>query len=473
MDASRQRFAQQFSFSQIAGMAGWGSRQVVSRRFPLLMTHNSKHAEDLCGALNLRLARAHPSARCGWLSANDFSDHERLDIETTISQVLEATLTEQFAEDVHTVASDALDLYETILAKIAEHDFHTLQMVTSEKCYVFVRFFPELRDPCPMVKWVVVPDDKLHAAMDATAQDWACENAEKIWDRLLARRKHLGIPQTPSGSQHGEGLEKMLRSFNQCSGAFAEVPKELAELLREFMPGEPRNAAPAGHGRTKAAVEPTKGTGGDPKDLQGEQAMPVDAQQSMAAELEEELDEQDDADSKNSESDDSQDSNRAERQIRLANWAIAVETGKTFRLFHRRGQKDTWRESGRIDVPTGLQPTALLVLADKGGALTRDEAIKTFQTLHPGMSNSAIMKSVVTPTLTKLRSTIKAAIARVVRIKPTGIGNPLPYDEINNAWRSEIVIGFAEQDDSGKRLRFVTKSQQTAELEATNQGYFK
>lgn len=107
MDASRQRFAQQFSFSQIAGIAGWGSRQNVSRRFPLLVAHDSEHAEELCGALNLRLARAQPSARCGWLSASDFSDHQRLDIETTISQVLEATLTNQFAEDVYTIARDA------------------------------------------------------------------------------------------------------------------------------------------------------------------------------------------------------------------------------------------------------------------------------------------------------------------------------------------------------------------------------
>lgn len=136
---------------------------------------------------------------------------------------------------------------------------------------------------------------------------------------------------------------------------------------------------------------------------------------------------------------------------------------------------DGWHESGKVDVPKGLQRAVLLVLADKGGALTKDEAIKSFQATREGMSNTEIMKSVVTPTLTKLRSTIKAAIARVakVRVKPTEIGDPLPYDEINNAWRSEIVVGFAEQDDMGKRLRFVTKSQQTAELEATNQGYLK
>jgi hypothetical protein len=471
MDASRQRFAQQFSFSQIAGMAGWGSSQNVSRRFPLLVVHDSKHAEDLCGALNLRLARARPSTRCGWLTANDFSDHERLDIETTISQVLEATLTEQFAEDVHTIARDALDVYETILAKITEHDFHT-QMDTSEKCYVFVRFFPELRDPCPFVKWVVVPDDKLHAAMDATAQEWACENAEKIWDRLLARSKHLGIPQTPGGSHHDEGLEKMLRLLNQRGGAFAEVPKELAELLREFMPREPRNVDdvyPPGRSGAEAAVEPATGTGGSPEDSQGKQSKQVDAEQSTAAEIAEEtLDEQNDASGKTSVSDD----NRDERQIRLANWAIAVENGTTFWLFHRRGQIDSWRESGKVDVPKGLQRSVLLVLADNEGSLTKAEVIKAFQATHAGMSNSQIRQSVVTPTLNKLRSTIKAAIARVQKV-PVEIADPLPYDQSSKAWQSKILVGFAEQDDDLKRLRFVTKSRQTAELEAKNQGYLK
>lgn len=187
------------------------------------------------------------------------------------------------------------------------------------------------------------------------------------------------------------------------------------------------------------------------------------------------IDKQDGADSEHSAGDGNQDSTRAERQIRLANWAIAVDTGKTFRLFHRRGQNADWRESGKVDVPAGLQRSALLVLADKEGKLTKDEAIKTFQATREGMSNTEIMKSVVTPTLTKLRSTIKAAIARVakVRVKPTEIGDPLPYDEINNAWRSEIVVGFAELNDDGYRLCLVTKSQQIAEREATRQGYLK
>ena len=187
------------------------------------------------------------------------------------------------------------------------------------------------------------------------------------------------------------------------------------------------------------------------------------------------LDEQDTNDSEGSAGDGNQDSTRNERQIRLANWAIAVENGKTFRLFHRRGQKADWRESGKVDVPRGLQRSALLVLADKEGALTKDEALKAFQATREGMSNSEIIKSVVTPTLTKLRSTIKAAIARVpkVTVEPSEIGDPLPYDASSNAWRSEIVVGFAEKVDMGKRLRFVTKSQQTAELEAANQGYFK
>lgn len=187
------------------------------------------------------------------------------------------------------------------------------------------------------------------------------------------------------------------------------------------------------------------------------------------------IDEQDSADSEHSAGDGKQDSARKKRQICLANWAIAVEDGKTFRLFHRRGQKTDWRESGKIDIPKGLQRALLLALADNEGALTKDEAIEAVEQNGKGMSNSTIMKSTVTPTLTKLRSTIKAAIVRVA--KPTlesgEIGDPLPYCESSKSWRSEISIGFAELNDDGKRLRLVTKSQQTAEREATRQGYLK
>lgn len=199
-------------------------------------------------------------------------------------------------------------------------------------------------------------------------------------------------------------------------------------------------------------------------------------QQTAVAECgKEKRDDQDITDSEDSAGDGPEDPTSKVRQIRLANWAIAVEDGKTFRLFHRTGQNADWRESGKVDVPKGLQRTALRVLADKDGVLTKDEAVKAFQTTSLGMSNKEIRERVVTPTLNKVRSTIKDAIARVqkVTVKPSNIGDPLPYDKSSKAWRSVIVVGFAEQDDDGKRLRFVTKSQQCAELEAGNQGYLK
>jgi|694.fasta_scaffold03390_12 hypothetical protein len=174
------------------------------------------------------------------------------------------------------------------------------------------------------------------------------------------------------------------------------------------------------------------------------------------------IDKQDGADSEHSAGDDKQDSTRKKPQIRLANWAIAVEDGKTFRLFHRRGKEADWRDSGKVDVRAGLQRAVLLVLADNDGALTKDEAIKAVQENRKGMSNSQIMKSVVTPTLTKLRSTIKAAIARVAKttLESGEIGDPLPYCKSSQSWRSDISIGFAELNDDGDRLRLVTKSQQ-------------
>jgi hypothetical protein len=187
------------------------------------------------------------------------------------------------------------------------------------------------------------------------------------------------------------------------------------------------------------------------------------------------IDEQDSADSEHSAGDGKQDSTREQRKIRLANWAIAVEDGETFRLFHRHGQRADWRESGKVDIPKGQQRAVLLALADNEGELTEDEATKAVEDKRQGMSNKAIMKIKVTPTLTKLRSTIKAAIARVAKTTPESceIDNPLPYCNSSKSWRSDISIGFAELNDDGDRLRFVTKSQQTAGREATRQGYLK
>lgn len=80
-----------------------------------------------------------------------------------------------------------------------------------------------------------------------------------------------------------------------------------------------------------------------------EQAKRVDEQQVTLDERGKETpDEQATADSEHSAGDGKQDSTRKEYQIRLANWAIAIEDGKTFRLFHRRGQNADWRESGRL-----------------------------------------------------------------------------------------------------------------------------
>jgi hypothetical protein len=88
-------------FSEIARIAGWtypycyngmgvgvGGRYWATDRFPILAVANQQDAIAVCDGLNHRFFQnTHPdSPRFGWLSANEFPPHERLDIEVRIQE---------------------------------------------------------------------------------------------------------------------------------------------------------------------------------------------------------------------------------------------------------------------------------------------------------------------------------------------------------------------------------------------------
>ncbi len=88
------------SFRQVARIAGWTcllpfmigfEDSVCSRRFPIGIAPDRRHAQLLCDSLNERYANQPVMPRFGWLPENDFPAHESVNIEASIRQAQNGT----------------------------------------------------------------------------------------------------------------------------------------------------------------------------------------------------------------------------------------------------------------------------------------------------------------------------------------------------------------------------------------------
>jgi hypothetical protein len=151
----------------------------------------------------------------------------------------------------------------------------------------------------------------------------------------------------------------------------------------------------------------------------------------------------------------------ADANQRLENWAIGLEHADSWVIFQKH--KGKWREMGKLPLPRSAKRDAALLeaIADKGGFLSKIDAIKIV-TPHPSaMEASRIFKNEIKPAMSRLRKKVREALGI------TGKGDPLPWDEPAHGWRAKIQIGYAVMPDTehagaSQRLTFQSKEETAA-----------
>jgi len=219
----------QVPFHHIGQFAGWvpasfvgiGPRKFnASRRFPVLTVQSEAHAREICKTLNRRCDNPVLSGRFAPLLAQAFPLNERLDIEASIRKAQAGELTGKAAKQVHLVAREAAVVAESLEKMIERGDAPELGSGQSRAgtCYIFVRWFLGLREPCPLERYVLLPDAEVEAAIEADARKWWKKNGPKVVERLKAQmRRILGTPNAESGSTDDEHAK--------CLKAIQQLPK--------------------------------------------------------------------------------------------------------------------------------------------------------------------------------------------------------------------------------------------------------
>jgi hypothetical protein len=137
----------------------------------------------------------------------------------------------------------------------------------------------------------------------------------------------------------------------------------------------------------------------------------------------------------------------------LQYWAIGLEDGKDWWLFHKGSS--VWEQIGKVDIPSGQLHKITEQLADGEGSVSRNELIGLLQKDLPGM-NGKMVNQKVTVALSKLRKVIWD------KIKVTGpfeeIDDPIPWDAYAKGWKSTIEFGYTIWDDEDDRKKLKLRS---------------
>lgn len=137
-----------------------------------------------------------------------------------------------------------------------------------------------------------------------------------------------------------------------------------------------------------------------------------------------------------------------EKLVDLTKWAVGQESLSRWWLF--RKHKGVWRQQARVEIPSGDAESIMTLLANHGGAISLDEAIKALRGVHHGLAPEKVPR-VVTDALAKAKSVIRNQIATAVKCSPNQVDNPIP--NMPPGWRAKIEIGFAILDEQ-QRLVF-------------------
>jgi hypothetical protein len=206
------------SFRQVARIAGWTDlppfmigfeHSACSRRFPILIAPNRRHAQLLCDALNERYANQPMMPRFGWLPENDFPAHLSVNIATSIRQAQTGTLQGEAATAIHSIAKVANAVDETIADSIGP-EIVSCDGAQPGRFYVFVRLFPGLLASSPWKDWVVLPDGDVEAVILSDARKWARQNWDKVVTIIQEQsRLRMGTPPRRDDEEL-EAVERLL-----------------------------------------------------------------------------------------------------------------------------------------------------------------------------------------------------------------------------------------------------------------------
>ena len=154
---------------------------------------------------------------------------------------------------------------------------------------------------------------------------------------------------------------------------------------------------------------------------------------------------------------------------KLKNWAIGL-ADQGWRVFQWTLPQKAWRERGKIDLPRGRVTQLAQALAEHGGALSREEAIKTLAV--SGTSSETVWRSRCQPARREFVKVVRRTIAEIAGSNSI-TEDPMPLDANGDGWRCEVAIGYAqrERDLAGKiRLAFKRREEIDAENEADQRG---
>ena len=154
---------------------------------------------------------------------------------------------------------------------------------------------------------------------------------------------------------------------------------------------------------------------------------------------------------------------------KLKNWAIGL-ADQGWRVFQWTLPQKDWRERGKIDLPRGRVTQLAQALAEHGGALSREEAIKTLAV--SGTSSETVWRSRCQPARREFVKVVRRTIAEIAGSNSI-TEDPMPLDANGDGWRCEVAIGYAqrERDLAGKiRLAFKRREEIDAENEADQRG---
>lgn len=151
---------------------------------------------------------------------------------------------------------------------------------------------------------------------------------------------------------------------------------------------------------------------------------------------------------------------RSQFKKRLSDWAVGIENDKSWHLFKKwKGEFQPQRKL--VEIRGGVRARLLKGFAEKGGALSKAEAINLVRPHCAPSEMKAIIKKVISPELSHLRKILLKAIG-----ESDSDVDPIPIDPNTNSWQAIIEIGYAIQEDQPhiggeERLRFKTREQLT------------
>lgn len=139
-----------------------------------------------------------------------------------------------------------------------------------------------------------------------------------------------------------------------------------------------------------------------------------------------------------------------DRELVFSNWAIGLEDGKKWWLFH--WEQHGWEHRRQVKIPGGRRHWLLAEIAERGGTLDRDKLIVTLRAgdEYRGQTNSQIAEK-LKYAMSDIREQIRAAISETLKREVPSYNDPIPLDQ--GVWDAAINVGFAYLDDH-KQLAF-------------------